>query len=827
MTRKQVIAGMLSVLLTASMMMPIMSNTAQAATAKTSSASALFSPAKLQNVKLTSKSFLEVNDVQFYNVQSDKIVYYTVTVHNNDSKSLDMMDYWFNVKSDTGEKYSIKLLGLEEARDNQIPANTTKTFKIYTKVNPKLNYFNLSLNVVKWDFSAPGFERAIGSVKIPTNYLNVTPVGKDRMIQQNTNKLLTTASALQLVEVGDQTEAMLSVFFTNKSDSTLTLNTYKYYLRTADNRFYTLEPEAAEVQILPGEKKKINFYAKLPANLSKNSYQLFIAEETGTDKKMDVPVAYYSLMLRSQANTITAVGKTYPLSLNGQSIETKVTNSMIDSNTEYHNITFSYELKNVSKNPVKTPKYQYFLESANKALYPLETTNMEESLLPGVTKEVTMTTSIPANLSTSGLKLLVKRAADEGKNNDYFIAKYQIPTTTAITSNSKANYVNKQGAYEITVENFERLPWDTQDIVNATITVKNIGKESQPMPKIAATAWFNGVKIDAKNIKMLNVQEDLGLAPGATSKLLLTTKISSQSKFDTAKLQLSESIDDKPVSTIGNFMVEANNAVLPTYLPGSTSYYTLEQPGTVAELNVLESNTYKADANNIVESLLTYRNTGKRFSKLPVLQAYYLTEDGTQIPAKVSVLEGEAGPGSANLITITANVPKKYEAKNLKLLVGQGISQGKYISGNETADSYVNGAILVLAEENTKVNKLFDRIDIRPYTFNINKISANSLGEAQVRVNFEYNLGEYKPFDNIMNKRKLTFEIVYNGKKFSKSYEVGKDIVVGDKIKESFTIDDIAMTGVGTSGFTLNVYDELNGGKKLLISHDVYSFSAE
>lgn len=824
MNHKQVIAGLLSVMLLASVMLPVGSQTANAASVNQSNVNNLYKPTTLQNVKLTAKSYLEVNDIQFYNVSNEKYVYYTITVHNKDSKILNMMDYWFNIQSNTGEKYSIQVMGLENKKDNMISPNTSRSLKIYTKVNSKLDYNNLILNVIKWDFSASGFEKVIGSVKAPKTYSNVTPVGKDRIIDKNGSNILTTVSALQLVEVGDKTEAYLSIYLTNKSESAITLDNYKYYLRTISNSYYALEPEVAEIKILPGEKKKINFYAKIPLNMLKKTYQLFISEETGTDTKKELPVAYYGLMIRSQANTITEINKVNTLSIEGQSVQTKLVNTMVDTNTEYHNITMSYQLENISKQPVKLPKYQYYLSSANKALYPFEITSEEETLLPGMKKEIVMSTSIPANLSLSNMKLIVKKAAEEGKNNDYLIAQYKVPQSTPITQNSKTTYVNKQGVYEISVDNFERLPWDTSDIVNATITVKNIGKETQPMPKLAATTWLSGVKIDSKEINILQVQESLGLQPGESSKLILTTKVSDQANFENAKILLSEVVDEKPVSTIGNFMVTAADAKLPIYQSGSTAYYTMEQPGVEAQLNVLESNTYSSDSNNVVETLLTYRNTGKRYSKLPSIQAYYLAEDGINIPAKVTVVENEVGPGSANLISISANVPKKYAAKDLQLLVGQGIAQGKYITGSEKPDSYVNAAILGLAEEGTTVDNLFAPQDIRPYTFKINKISANVGGETQVRFNFNYNLTEYKPFDNILNKHNLIVEIVYNGKKFSKSYEVGKDIIVGSNISESLLIDDIAMLGVANAGFTMNLYDEVNGARKLLITHSVYNF---
>ncbi|MCG7408003.1 hypothetical protein MH117_11280 [Paenibacillus sp. ACRRX] len=830
--RKEIVAGLLSAAMISAMLAPVYTGIAEAASsngAATKVVNNAYKPTTLNKVTLNGKSYIEVNDLQFYHVEGDKYAYFTVTVHNNNSKSMNLMDYWFSITSNSGEKYSVQLLGLTDKKDNIIGANTNKTFKIYSKVNPKLNLFNLSLNVIKWDFSMPGFERKLGSIRIPNNYSTVTPIGKDREIKQSDNSIITTASALQLVNVGNSTEAMVSMYFKNSSASAVNLNNHKFYLRTTTNSYYALEADRPQISVLPGEKIKVNFYAKLPLNIKKSNYQMFIAEEVGTEAKQQLPIATFGLMIRELKHTVTGLNKTYNLLVDKQEIESKITNTMVDSNKEYHNVTLTYQLKNVGKKGVKAPKYKYELMTEQRVSYPLETVELTGDLLPGISQEATMTTSIPADIKISNLKLVVKKIADENKSNDYLLAQYQVPDSSEVTTGSKTTYVNKQGAYEVQVENFERLPWDSQDTINAVITVKNIGSNTQPMPDIAATAWLNGVKIDSKDIHLLKVDEAIGLKPGETAKLIATSKVASDSKFDSARIQLSEVINEKPTNTIGNFMIAADKATLPTFTPGSTAKYTLQQPSVKAELNVLETNTYEGKNKNVVQALLSYRNIGDRYAKLPNVHAYFTDGSDVAIPAKIALSDKELGPDGVNLISVSADVPKKYRAADLKLIVGQGIIKGKYIAGTEKPDSYVNAAVLGLTDDKTKVNSLFDVLELRPYSFNINKINAQTNNTDQVLLNFEYNLSVNNPFAEVLAERNLLFEIEYNGKKFEKKYKLGDGndkLSNGDKIKESFAIDDYAMKGVAYSGFTLRVYEEFNEARKLLLSHKVENFGS-
>ncbi|MDK8181615.1 hypothetical protein [Paenibacillus sp. UMB4589-SE434] len=832
MTHKRWAAAVLSMTMVMAFSQPLWQDRVEAASSSSSvqAQSSLFKPEALKTVRINAQSYLEVNDVQFYHVDGEKIVYYTVTVHNSGKQSLNLMDYWFSIKSNTGEKYSIQLMGLQEKKDNLITANTVKTFKIYTKVNPKLNLSNLSLHVIKWDFSVPGFERSIGSISIPATYSNVTPIGKDRSIKQGENTVVATASALQLVKSGNATEAMVSMYFKNTSNSSIKIDSYKYYLRTNTNRYYTLDPDQLNLSVLPGEKVKVNFYAKLPDDLGKQTYQIFVTEETGTEKKTALPVASYALMIRDSSKSITRANQSYSLNIDNQAIESKITNTMVDSTAEYHNVTLTYQLTNKGKKAVAVPKHSYELVTDKQISYPFEKVELTGELLPGISKEITMTASLPVDSNIKNLKLITKRIAEENKKNDYLLAQYLVPEKTGVTEGTTTRYVNKQGAYEVTVENFERLPWDTQDIINATITVKNIGKETQPMPKMNATAWLNGVKVDAKDIQLLPVEEAIALKPGDTAKLIATSKVSSQSKFDSARIQLSEIINEKPVNTIGNFMVAAENANLPIYTPGSTAKYALKQPGVDAEMGVLESGTYEGVNNNVVRTLLLYRNSGQRYAKLPALKAYYKTSTGIYIPAKVTLSDKELSPQGANLIAISADVPKNIKKQDLQIIVGQGITGGKYVSGTEKAESFVNAAILALGQDDTKVTTLFEPMELRPFTFKINSVNARTNDNDNVQFNFNYTLSEYSPFQERLADRKIVVQVEYYGKKFDKVFQLGSgtdSLAVGEKISQSFNITDPAMKGVGNTGFRLNLYEEVDGARKLLMNHFVGNFGSE
>ncbi|WP_028543944.1 hypothetical protein [Paenibacillus taiwanensis] len=829
MNRKKYVAVVLSFIMAVSMTGPLMSSKVEASAVKSSNP--VFKPAALNKVNLTSKSYLSVSDVQFYNVKNDKVVYYTVTIQNNDTKSLNLMDYWFNIKSNTGEKYPIQLLGLAEKKDNLIVPNTSKTFKIYTKVNSKLNLYNLSLNVIKWDFSVPGFERSIGKVTIPTTYSNVTPIGSYKNIQDGDKKVQTIASSLQLVNIADKLEAQMTFYIRNTGDTTLLLNNYNYYLKTSTNKYYQLESEIKELSIAPGENKAVVLYAKLPLTASKEKFQLFISSVEGTENKVELPVGYYAMMFKSKLNSTVAAGKPGLITVQGQSISTQVNNTMVDTNSEYHNITMTYKMENKGKNPVSLPKNQYQLMTKDQLLYPL--TIAEEvatELLPNLSKEIVLTASIPANTSLDGLKLVIKKTKEENKTNDYLIAQYQVPPTNTTTGSNKTTYVSKQGVYEVSMSGVERLPWDKDDLVNTKVTIKNVGNKMQPVPSLKPTVWLNGVKLDEKLVQLLDVQGEVGLEVGKSTEYILTTKVANDSKFNNAKIQLSEIIDGKPVNNVGYFVVATQDTKLP--IVKSNEYYLANQPGTKASLTALDSNTYIGKNTNVINSVFSFKNTGDRYIQLPQLKAYYITPDSTYIPAQVNSVEQEISPNGLALLSINADVPGKYNSKDLKLMVGQGITNGKYATGKDKSDGYVAASILELPKENNDKVNLFTPIDIRPYTFKINKISANKSGLSnigEVKLDFNYDLSQYNPYEGTNNVHKLVFQVEYNGKKIDKVFEINNGsgtLALGDKVAETFMINDIAFDTIEHSGFTLNIYDEVQGARKLLISHKVYSFTS-
>ena len=132
--------------------------------------------ANLPAVKISAKSSVSLTDINIMTQDNESILTYTLTIRNGDSKTLNLVDYWSKVKTNGGTTYSTTLMSKDKDKKKVAAgASTTLTYVATVAKNTKPQ--DLIFQVVKWDFSQPGYEALKGQFKIPAGYVTATPAG--------------------------------------------------------------------------------------------------------------------------------------------------------------------------------------------------------------------------------------------------------------------------------------------------------------------------------------------------------------------------------------------------------------------------------------------------------------------------------------------------------------------------------------------------------------------------------------------------------------------------------------------------------------------------
>lgn len=808
--------------------MPI--NKAEAANKTAVTINPVFQSTKLSTVNITKKSYIQVKDLEMSYTSNERVAYFTLSIFNGENTSMDFNDYWIKVMNTSGAKFS-PVINSVDSKKRKIAPNTTTTIGFSVKLNYSTNLSDLKFQIIKWDFSQPSYERILGTIAVPKSYTTTVPYGSSKMITSESYKLKTAASSLQLVNVGQVSEASVSLVIENSGDKSVKLPEYNYYIRNSAGNYYRLESDlTADTELAPKEKRIVSLYAKLPQVKDKTTYQLYVSS-TDTESKAEIPVGYYGLIIKSEVNVYTKPGASKTFNISDVPVRSKIQDILVDGSGDIQNIYLNINYQNIGKEAVSLPGYQYSILTENGTVYPMKAEEFKDSLLPNISTSLSLTATIPSDVSTKGMKLLIQKPKEDKKNNDYLIAIYNVPEMNQ--SNVSVNTTtlkNKDGLYEVKVNKLQRLPWEDNDIINVLIEVTNKGKEAATVPEIKGSLILNGNKIDEKNVQLIKPQNKLSINAGETIKLVLSTKVPYNYTFTNVSVILSNILSETSSSTIGRFSMTGTSY---EYMPILATNEAMEITGLGRQsiVNIGDFSIYEGKDSDLLYVDFKHTNLETRMSSLPRLTGYFIASNGTYVPAEFDIVKDKLNTSSTGLIAAWADIPKNMPTDNLKFYIGESISAGGYTSGDLQADGIVNVNEYRLPERSVEVLKDLKGISFKPYTLNVSKLSSVVQDYDRMDIEFSYDMEMTTPYDKVANgEHKILFELVDGSKKYERSYVLGgtesNAMPLGKDKKFTVTFEESNIVNLVYRGYTLNIYDEVKGKRKLLATKDISAFTS-
>jgi hypothetical protein len=282
----------------------IMNNEANVNIAKTSD---------IPIVSLNSNSHVKLKDAAILSTGKNKIVKYTIEFYNGGNTNIDFIDYWARIKSSKGNNFSVKLLS-SDVKKNSIAPDSVQNYTFFATVSNSVTLSDLTLELIKWDFSVPSFQSKIGEIQIPADYSFVVPASGTKELDVDGNTIITQIDNQTINHSGDYNVVNIAFSIKNNGSQSVTVPGYNYYVMTKDGLIYKLETTDLENKLIqPKFTKKINFNTTLPSEIDTKDMDLFITQ-TDEQTKVDVPVVFYKLPLPKEEQNST-LGKSIPVTI--------------------------------------------------------------------------------------------------------------------------------------------------------------------------------------------------------------------------------------------------------------------------------------------------------------------------------------------------------------------------------------------------------------------------------------------------------------------------------------------------------------------------------
>ncbi|HEY0826953.1 MAG TPA: hypothetical protein VGE40_02565, partial [Bacilli bacterium] len=763
-----------------------------------------------------------------------RTVVFTLTVHNKDNSDLQFINYWAKLRSKSGPHYSVKLIEADKNK-NRIPAQSSKDFTFYSKVNSSVQLQDLLLQIIKWDFSAASYERKLGEFTIPTGYAIVTPVDHKRLMDISGTAVKSSIHEFTVDQSEEYYLAAVVYELENTGSRSVKLPAYQFYIRTANGTIYQLDTASLEnVTIQPKEKKKLELKAAISLSMNPENWQLAVTLPEGAEK-VDLPVAFYHLpATKTDAAPPTPIANKKVLVIDKISVSThisKVTKEKVEKNND---IIVYYNYENIGNKAVKIPKYDYDLRTAKGLIYPLTTTAAELAVNPGISKAVELAASLPFNVDIADAELVVKLPVTAENKFEITVAVYKVPAsskTENLALGKSYRYTNKSGSYTLKLNSIQRLPWEDQDIIAAEIVIRNTGLVTAlPLIKLSGYFLLDGVKVDIANTKLVKLDNTMGLPTQGESSILIYTKVPYTYQYKEIKLVVQEAGEGETgaARTIVEFKHTSEQLNLSVINAGES--YNIPNIGKRTGIKIRNMHSYASSNSNIVYAEVEMENLEKRLTKLPKLEGYFKTLDDAYYPAKVSLLDKSVTPNGKVLLSFWSKLPKTVQIPNLQLIMGEGLTGDKITTAEGTSDAFIKALMYSLPPEINAPKLAFGSLDIYPYTISFSKIIADTNPDTlKEEINFNYRLHFSSAYDVFPAGHKIVMEFMDGPVIYSREFELdgtsGDSFKLGENAgKMVIDVPDLLAKIGGMDQFQLNIYDQFEGHKKLLSSQSLAWF---
>ncbi|MBD0378681.1 COG1470 family protein [Paenibacillus sedimenti] len=533
-------------------------------------------------------------------------------------------------------------------------------------------------------------------------------------------------------------------------------------------------------KIMPQDKDKTRIAAGSTQELS---YYAIVNEATSLHDlkfslmKWDFSLDNFERMLGEitvpdDFTQVTPAGRAHTVKFSGSTMNLAVASFTLGKNEKNSLPNVTLKLKNVGNHSITVPAYRFAVRTPEGYTYPLTAKGVKDLVVNSQeTKEITLTGTVPASVSTEGWQLVVTQyLADLSLNMP--VACLELPHVMKQDGKGagvEVEFTDENGMYTAKLNGMYRLPWEDQDILTADLSLANKGSDSLPIPDMTGYFLLDGtVKVDAKVITPAKV---LGLANGSSVGLQMAAKVPYTYEFSKLKLVLQEKTSDQKTVDVLDFETPADMLKVPIIDPSSS--FELTDSGYRSKFSIQSVKTYQGQSTDQYTAQVLIENQEKRFTSPVKLVASFRAAGGTVYPANVLDVKEKVGPGGKAQIIVTSVIPKGVDTSGMNLLLGEAVaSDGKLVLGeasdsdddsdaddaSSSADMYVKPFAFWLPQEKKDVKTPLKGISLAPYTLSIDHFGT-TLNEKELSLKFNYEIVKDASTRVSTEGRKIVFQI--------------------------------------------------------------------
>jgi len=246
-----------------------------------------------QTVYLTKNSYATIQNVQFLGQADGKIFAFTVSTHNQDQVSLNLLDYWVEVRDALGKKYNVKAANPEASKATVAPGTTINNV-YFTVVDRYTSLADLKIDLIKWDFSVSGYKRTLGTFQFSADTVIDAHPGESYSLTYENTDVNASIENYQVRAGQDETNLSIELRLENHGYRAVDISKIKYFVQTEDYKIYDATVSSFNnPNVHPDLYASIRMNATVPTAAAAKPLSLVMATDLGNN--VFVPVGSFRL----------------------------------------------------------------------------------------------------------------------------------------------------------------------------------------------------------------------------------------------------------------------------------------------------------------------------------------------------------------------------------------------------------------------------------------------------------------------------------------------------------------------------------------------------
>ncbi|WP_156889460.1 hypothetical protein [Paenibacillus harenae] len=659
---------------------------------------------------------------------------------------------------------------------------------------------------------------------ISTSYAASTNVIKPVYI---TSKSYVKLESADIIPSSKGTTASFTVTFYNGDAAAINLQDYWARLSSTAGSKYTLqlvESDKTKKTVPSKTSVTLTYYSDIASNVPLSNLILKVI-------KFDFSVAGYeravaNFKFPSTYTNDVKVNGFKPVKMNGTNVNMRVNKSIISAGSKNNEINIELVMRNTGQFTVSLSNFNFYIQASNGAIYKLES-NTESgqsiTLRPQILETLKLNVELPVSIKTSGMKLIAAQSFGEAASLvNVPVAKFQLGLKAPSNNGSSAvkyEYINGDNSYEIQMNSIEKTPWKSNDNIVGVLSITNKGAKSAPLPNITGAFFVDdSVEVDTT---LIPLSKEIVIGAKSTVTAYYYSSVPSTLNTSNLEFKLYEVEGEKKTELAD---LKTSTSTTPANIAiGST--FEIKEYGENATAQVTDVRVYEGQNNNLYTIYMDVTNNQNKPLATLNLAGYLQTASNNVFDTKITKTTNTINTGKKEQIIVTAEVPKNTDLTGANLVLGLAFNDKGLVKSNE-ADvlGFVKSAKFSLPED-VKATTLLSDIKVGPYTINFTSIIAHLDGEF-IKLDLNSTVARDANYDGFTNK-KFTIALEdesTNIKMLELPFEI--DAATGNYVWKSDSsnytrINEDMTNKLVSKTFTLNIYEEINGYKKKLVSKNI------